>query len=201
MTIAQTAARFAAICTLLAVLAVASVCATGRAWAAQPTGGISAVSAPPPSAPPGTPSTEPTSPPAPTGAASLYRGRAIAPVDAPAAVQRVIAAANRIRTKPYIWGGGHGRWWDRGYDCSGAVSYALRGGEFLDSPLPSGPMERWGRPGPGRWISVYANAGHAYAVIAGLRWDTSGDSSGTGPRWHADMASPSGFVARHPPGY
>jgi hypothetical protein len=62
-------------------------------------------------------------------------------------------------------------------------------------------MERWGRPGPGRWISVYANAGHAYAVIAGLRWDTSGDSSGTGPRWHPDMASPSGFVARHPPGY
>ncbi|HEX4670242.1 MAG TPA: hypothetical protein VH275_09765 [Solirubrobacterales bacterium] len=201
MTIAQTAARFAAICTLLAVLAVASVCATGKAWAAQPTGGISAVSAPPPSAPPSTPSTDPTSPPAPTSAASLYRGRAIAPVDAPAAVKRVIAAANKIRTKPYIWGGGHGRWWDAGYDCSGAVSYALRGGDFLDSPLPSGPMERWGRPGPGRWITVYANAGHAYAVIAGLRWDTSGDSSGTGPRWHPDMASASGFVARHPPGY
>jgi cell wall-associated NlpC family hydrolase len=194
MPIAQRAARFAAICTLLAALAVASVCATGRAWA-QPYGGISAVSpepGPPPSAAP---------PSAPAGAAALVRGRAIAPLDAPAAVKRVIAAANRIRTKPYVWGGGHGRWWDRGYDCSGAVSYALRGGAFLDSPLPSGPMERWGSPGPGRWITVYANAGHAYAVIAGLRWDTSGNTRGSGPRWHADMASSAGFVARHPPGY
>jgi len=125
----------------------------------------------------------------------------MAPADAPPAVQRVIAAANKIRAKPYIWGGGHGRWWDRGYDCSGAVSYALHGGELIDSPLPSGSMERWGSPGPGRWITVYANGGHAYAVIAGLRWDTSGNTTGTGPRWHADMANASGFVARHPPGY
>ena len=88
----------------------------------------------------------------------------------------MIAAANQIRTKPYIWGGGHARWWDRGYDCSGSVSYALHGGEFLESPLPSGPMESWGLEGEGRWITVYANAGHAYAVIAGYRWDTSGDS-------------------------
>ncbi len=206
MTIARRAAWFAAVCTFLTALAVASVCATGRAWA-EPTGGISAVSAPPPAAPPSTPAPEsteadtPPTPTAPTGAASLFRGRAVAPVDAPAAVKGVIAAANKIRTKPYIWGGGHGRWWDRGYDCSGAVSYALRGGDFIDSPLPSGPMERWGSPGPGRWITVYANAGHAYAVIAGLRWDTSGNTSGTGPRWHPDMASASGFVARHPPGY
>ncbi len=189
MTTAHRAARFAAICTFLTALAVAAVCATGKAWA-QPRGGISAVT-PQPQAPAS----------GPPGAAGLLRGRAIAPADAPAAIQRVIAAANRIRTKPYVWGGGHGRWWDRGYDCSGAVSYALRGGGFLDSPLPSGPMERWGSPGPGRWITVYANAGHAYAVIAGLRWDTSGNSRGTGPRWHADMASSSGFVARHPPGY
>ena len=88
----------------------------------------------------------------------------------------MIAAANKIRTKPYIWGGGHARWWDRGYDCSGSVSFALHGGEFLESPLPSGPMEKWGLPGEGRWITVYANAGHAYAVIAGVRWDTSGDA-------------------------
>ncbi len=194
MTFAQRAARLAAICTLLTALAVATVCATGKAWA-QPYGGISAVS-PEPIPPP------PVAAPAdPTGAAALVRGRAIAPIDAPAAVKQVIAAANRIRTKPYIWGGGHGRWWDRGYDCSGAVSYALRGGAFLESPLPSGPMERWGSAGPGRWITVYANAGHAYAVIAGLRWDTAGNSSGTGPRWHSDMASSAGFVARHPPGY
>ena len=194
MTFAQTAARSAAICMFLAALAVASVCATGKAWA-QPYGGISAVSPEP--APP-TAETPATGPP---GAAALVGGRAIAPADAPAAVKQVIAAANRIRTKPYIWGGGHARWWDRGYDCSGAVSFALRGGAFLDSPLPSGPMERWGSAGAGRWITVYANAGHAYAVIAGLRWDTAGNTSGTGPRWHAEMASSAGFVARHPPGY
>jgi cell wall-associated NlpC family hydrolase len=194
MPIAQKAARFAAICTFLTALAVASVCATGKAWA-QPHGGISAISAEP------SPPTTEAPATAPAGAAALVGGRAIAPVDAPIAVKKVIVAANKIRTKPYIWGGGHGRWWDRGYDCSGAVSFALRGGAFLDSPLPSGPMERWGSPGVGRWITVYANAGHAYAVIAGLRWDTSGNTSGTGPRWHADMADSSGFVARHPPGY
>jgi cell wall-associated NlpC family hydrolase len=196
MTLARRAARFAAVCTFLTALAVATVCATGRAWA-QPSGGISAVSSMPaaPTAPSGQP---PLGPP---GTARLVRGKAIAPADAPAAVQRVIAAANRIRTKPYIWGGGHGRWWDRGYDCSGSVSYALHGGDLLDSPLPSGPMTRWGSPGGGRWITVYANAGHAYAVIAGLRWDTSGNVHGTGPRWHSDMADSRGFVARHPTGY
>ena len=194
MTIAKRAAWFAAVCTFLAALAVAAVCATGRAWA-QPYGGISAVS-PEPAAP-----AAPPPPSAPPGAAIVVRGRAIAPLDAPATVKRVIAAANRIRTKPYVWGGGHGRWWDGGYDCSGAVSYALHGGELLDSPLPSGPMESWGSPGPGRWVTVYANAGHAYAVIAGLRWDTAGNTSGTGPRWHTEMASNAGFVARHPPGY
>ncbi len=104
-------------------------------------------------------------------------------------------------TKPYIWGGGHGRWWDRGYDCSGSVSYALHGGEFLESPLPSGPMEHWGLEGEGRWITVYANAGHAYAEIAGYRWDTSGDASGTGPRWHEDLRDNVGYVARHPAGF
>lgn len=199
MTIAQRAARLAAICTFLAAVAVFSVCVTGKAWA-QPYGGISAISPPPPSeAAPGAPDTAAS--PAPPSNAALVGGRAIAPLDAPGAVKRVIAAANRIRTKPYVWGGGHGRWWDGGYDCSGAVSYALHGGELLDSPLPSGPMARWGKPGPGRWITIYANAGHAYAVIAGLRWDTSGNSSGTGPRWHADMANRAGFVARHPAGY
>jgi cell wall-associated NlpC family hydrolase len=200
MTTAHRAARFAAVCTFLTALAVASVCATGKAWAEAP-GGISAVSAEP-SAPPTAPSSgQAGAPSGQPGIARLVGGRAIAPLDAPPAVKRVIAAANRIRTKPYLWGGGHGRWWDRGYDCSGAVSYALRGGDFIDSPLPSGPMERWGSPGPGRWITVYANPGHAYAVVAGLRWDTSGNSRGTGPRWHAEMASSGGFVARHPPGY
>jgi hypothetical protein len=153
-------------------------------------GGLSAISA--------TPSPAPSAPP---GRALLVAGRALAPADAPAAVRQVIDAANRIRSKPYIWGGGHGRWWDRGYDCSGAVSYALHGGELLDRPLPSGPMTRWGSAGRGRWITVYANAGHAFAVIAGLRWDTAGNTHGTGPRWHTAMADSRGFVARHPPGY
>lgn len=191
------AARWILVCVLLALLAVAAVglLPGAKAWAASP-GGLSAVSstvAPTPSAP--------SVASAPPGRALLVGGRAVAPVDAPAAVKRVIAAANRIRTKPYVWGGGHGRWWDRGYDCSGAVSYALHGGELLDSPLPSGPMMRWGSPGRGRWITVYAHGGHAFAVIAGLRWDTSGNTRGTGPRWHADMASTRGFVARHPTGY
>jgi hypothetical protein len=131
----------------------------------------------------------------------LPNGMLIPPRSAPLQVQEVIAAANKIRTKPYVWGGGHARWWDRGYDCSGSVSYALHGGEFLESPLPSGPMEKWGLAGTGRWITVYANAGHAYAVIAGVRWDTSGDASGTGPRWHTDLRDNVGYIARHPEGF
>jgi hypothetical protein len=138
----------------------------------------------------------------PTAKARLLKsGQLIPPKSAPARVKAVIAAANRIRTKPYIWGGGHARWWDRGYDCSGSVSFALHGGKFLESPLPSGPMESWGLAGKGRWITVYANAGHAYAVIAGVRWDTAGDSSGTGPRWHEELLSNAGYVARHPAGF
>jgi hypothetical protein len=131
----------------------------------------------------------------------LPNGMLIPPQSAPARVKRVIWFADRIRTKPYVWGGGHGRWWDRGYDCSGSVSYALHGGEFIEDPLPSGPMERWGLAGEGRWITVYANGGHAYAVIAGYRWDTAGDAEGTGPRWHAELLGNEGFVARHPAGF
>jgi len=132
----------------------------------------------------------------------LDNGMLVPPKSAPARIKAVIAAANRIRTKPYIFGGGHARWWDRGYDCSGSVSFALHGGKFLESPLPSGPMERWGLEGEGRWITVYANSGHAYAVIAGYRWDTSGNTDGkTGPSWHEDLRDNVGFVARHPVGY
>jgi hypothetical protein len=134
---------------------------------------------------------------APAGKARLVDGKAIAPANAPARVKAVIAAANRIRNKPYVWGGGHGRWEDNGYDCSGSVSYALHGGNFLSSPMPSGPLESWGHRGRGRWISVYANSGHAYAVIAGLRWDTS-MTTGDGPGWSKQMRSSSGYVVRHP---
>jgi hypothetical protein len=132
----------------------------------------------------------------------LQNGMLVPPKSAPGRVKRVIAAANKIRSKPYIYGGGHGRWWDRGYDCSGSVSFALHGGKFLNSPLPSGSMTRWGLSGEGRWITVYANGGHAYAVIAGYRWDTSGDSGGeTGPRWHEEMRDNVGYTARHPAGF
>ncbi len=133
--------------------------------------------------------------------AALVGERAIAPLNAPLVVKRVIAAANRIRTTPYIWGGGHASWSSRGYDCSGSVSYALHGGGLLTSPLVSGSFATWGAPGPGRWITIYANAGHVYAVIAGLRWDTVGDTSGSGPRWHQEPPYPKGFVVRHPVGY
>ncbi|MBW8060244.1 MAG: hypothetical protein FVQ78_07920 [Solirubrobacterales bacterium] len=138
----------------------------------------------------------------PTAKAKLLpNGMVIPPKSAPHRVKAVIAAANRIRTKPYIWGGGHGRWWDRGYDCSGAVSYALRGGRFLTSPLPSGPLASWGKHGKGRWVTVYANGGHTYAVIAGLRWDTSGQARGSGPRWHDEMRSSRGYAVRRPAGF
>jgi hypothetical protein len=133
---------------------------------------------------------------------ALVGEKAIAPAGAPTVVKRVIAAANRIRRTPYVWGGGHARWWDRGYDCSGSVSYALHGGGLLEAPLVSGSFTTWGAPGPGSWITIYANRKHVYAVIAGLRWDTGGDAPGTtGPRWHAEPPYPKGFVIRHPVGY
>lgn len=122
---------------------------------------------------------------------------AVAPADAPQQVKDAIAAANQIVGKPYKYGGGHGSWQDSGYDCSGTVSYALHGAGLLDRPEASGDLESWGVRGKGAWITVYANGGHAYAVIAGLRLDTSGDRSGTGPRWHTDMRSGSGYVVRH----
>jgi cell wall-associated NlpC family hydrolase len=135
--------------------------------------------------------------------ARLVGSRAVAPANAPAAVKSVIAAANRIRTTPYIWGGGHASFRSSGYDCSGAVSYALHGGSLLTSPLTSGSFETWGEAGRGKWITIYANAAHAYMVIAGLRFDTAGDASESGPRWHPTTAAAAGgrFIVRHPVGY
>jgi hypothetical protein len=132
----------------------------------------------------------------------LKNGRAVPPANAPANVVAAIEAANRIRKKPYIYGGGHQSFDAKGYDCSGAVSYALNAAGMLTSPMPSGPLMRWGVPGKGRWISVYANGGHVYAVIAGLRWDTSSmGSGGNGPRWRATKRSPKSFTVRHYDGY
>jgi cell wall-associated NlpC family hydrolase len=132
--------------------------------------------------------------------AILLSGIALAPPDAPEAVQKVINNANMIVGRPYVWGGGHASFYSYGYDCSGSVSYALFGGGLIPEPLTSGALEGWGEPGPGKWITVYANAGHTFMEIAGLRWDTVGDARGTGPRWHLMPTDTSGFVARHPPG-
>jgi peptidoglycan hydrolase CwlO-like protein len=141
--------------------------------------------------------------PAPAGHATLAsNGDAIPPANAPLAVRGAIAAANQINDLPYVWGGGHGSFTSSGYDCSGAVSFALHGGGFLSSPLDSTGLEVWGEPGGGSWITVFANSGHAWALIAGLRWDTGGPGGGNGPRWSTVMRSDaSSFVARHPAGY
>jgi cell wall-associated NlpC family hydrolase len=145
--------------------------------------------------------TETTTAPAPTGTATLAPdGRtAIAPGDAPQPVKDAIAAANEITDKPYHYGGGHGRFRDSGYDCSGAVSYVLHGAGVLERPLPSGPLMRFGEAGEGDWITVYAHGGHAYVVVAGLRFDTSGRGE-KGPRWRSERRSPAGYTARHPAG-
>src|SRR5215217_1246829 len=138
---------------------------------------------------------------APAGRAVLSAdGRtAVAPADAPQPVKDAIAAANAITRKPYRYGGGHGSFADSGYDCSGAVSYALHGGGLLGRPLDSTGFMSWGARGRGKWITVYANSGHAYAIIAGLRFDTSGKGE-DGPRWRPESRSSRGFVARHPAG-
>jgi hypothetical protein len=134
--------------------------------------------------------------PAPASATLAADGRtAVAPGGAPAQVQAAIAAANRITRKPYRYGGGHARFRDSGYDCSGAVSYVLHGAGLLAAPLDSTGLSRWGSRGRGDWITVYANAGHAYVVIAGLRFDTSGRGE-HGPRWRTERRSPRGYVAR-----
>jgi peptidoglycan hydrolase CwlO-like protein len=121
------------------------------------------------------------------------------PAGAPPQVAQVIAAGNAIATLPYIWGGGHASFQASGYDCSGSVSYALAAAGLLSSPLDSTGFESWGEPGPGKWITVYANAGHAWMVVAGWRFDTVALAE-TGTRWSQTMASTAGFVARHPPG-
>jgi cell wall-associated NlpC family hydrolase len=121
------------------------------------------------------------------------------PPGAPAAVAQVIAAGNAIATLPYVWGGGHGSFHASGYDCSGSVSYALAAAGLLSSPLDSTGFESWGEPGPGKWITVYANAGHAFMVVAGWRFDTVALAEG-GTRWSQTMTSTAGFVARHPAG-
>jgi len=132
--------------------------------------------------------------------AKIKNGKAIPPIIAPEKVKRVIRAGNKIRKKPYLYGGGHGSFRSSGYDCSGSVSFALRGGNFVKAPMASGPYMSWGKRGKGDWITVYTHSGHAYLEVAGIRLDTSG-TGGAGPRWHKTKGDRSGFVARHPAGY
>ena len=138
--------------------------------------------------------------------ASVRTATTQAPVPAPSGgggggdvVARVVAAANQIASTPYVWGGGHGGA-SGGYDCSGSVSYALAAGGLLSGALDSTGFMSWGEPGPGRHITVYANAGHAFMIVDGRRFDTSALSGG-GTRWTNAGRSTAGFVARHPPGY
>jgi hypothetical protein len=126
-------------------------------------------------------------------------GMVQAPPGAPAAVREVIAAGNAIATLPYVYGGGHASFHADGYDCSGSVSYALAAAGLVTSPMASGGFESWGAPGPGRWITVYANAGHVWMEVAGWRFDTVALAEG-GTRWSRGGGEFSGYVVRHPPG-
>src|SRR4051795_3192293 len=156
----------------------------------------------------------------PHGKASLLpNGLAIAPTDAPPEVKAIIEAGNKIATMPYIYGGGHNaKFSGRGYDCSGSVSYALHGGGLLDAPLDSSSFMKWGDKGEGSWITIYTNPGHAYMVVAGLRFDTSmrtpiagaarkrahrthRSSSTSSSRWSTSMRSADGYKVRHPVGF
>ena len=121
------------------------------------------------------------------------------PLEAPEEVKQIIEAGNIIARTPYLWGGGHGKWLDTGYDCSGSVSFALAAAGLLNGPLASGPLMGWGEPGPGKWVTIYANNGHVFMEVAGVRFDTS-NSRVTGSRWSNTVRSNAGFVARHPAG-
>jgi cell wall-associated NlpC family hydrolase len=126
-------------------------------------------------------------------------GLAAVPSSAPHAVEAIIRAANAVALLPYVYGGGHARWEDSAYDCSASVSFALAAAGFLKGPLDSTSFMSWGKPGPGKWVTIFANHGHAWMIVAGLRFDTSGLRI-DGSRWTAETRSTSGFVLRHPPG-
>jgi len=134
-----------------------------------------------------------------TKAYALGNGVALPPLEAPEEVKQIIEAGNAIARKPYVWGGGHGKWLDTGYDCSGSVSFALAAAGLLNGPLASGPLMSWGQPGPGKWVTIYSSPGHVYMYVAGVRFDTS-NSRVTGSRWSNTTRSNAGFVARHPEG-
>jgi hypothetical protein len=129
--------------------------------------------------------------------------RAPRPNGLPVRIARAIAAGDRIAHLPYRYGGGHGSFQDSGYDCSGSFSYVLHGAGLLHTPLDSSQFMSWGAPGPGRWITVYANPGHAYMTIRTrrglLRYDTSGMNDGS--RWDGTLRPAGDYTVRHPVGY
>ena len=135
--------------------------------------------------------------------AELRRGVAYAPATAPLAVKQAIWAANQLWAKPYRWGGGHASFFDVGYDCSGTVSYALAAAGLIQIPMSSRELTQYGERGRGKWITIYARNGHAFAVIAGLRLDTTAWNSRSdreAPRWQTIYRPPNGFAIRHPAG-
>ncbi|HSI12476.1 MAG TPA: hypothetical protein VK961_10550 [Chthoniobacter sp.] len=135
------------------------------------------------------------------GNRAVLKGRvAYAPADAPQNIKVAIWATNTLANKPYVWGGGHGSFNDRGYDCSGTISFFLHHGGLLEQPTPSKAFQSYGESGPGKWVTIYARAGHVFAYICGLRLDTTGRKEGEGPRWRGDYREPRGFIARHPAG-
>jgi hypothetical protein len=189
---------------IICVLFTLALTAAPAAMAATGPGGTAYEDPTPTPSTPAATGAEDAQPTVPGTEAQIVNGLAAAPEAAPDAVKQAIWAANKIIGRPYRYGGGHGRGFvDRGYDCSGTVSVALHGADVLDSPLDSGSFMRWAAAGAGQWITVYTNPGHAYAVIAGLRLDTSsaGDPSGLkGPRWRPNLRSSRGFKVRHPVG-
>jgi cell wall-associated NlpC family hydrolase len=146
----------------------------------------------------------PASGPTVTGSSARFRsGMAEAPENAPAAVKRAIWAANQLRSKRYKFGGGHRSFTDNGYDCSGTISYILGGAGLITSPMSSSDLRGFGERGRGKWITIYARKGHTFAVIAGLRLDTTpldNSSDRFAPRWQTTPRLPYGFEARHPVG-
>jgi cell wall-associated NlpC family hydrolase len=138
--------------------------------------------------------------PVPGGQSISGTGALAIPANVPEVIQRVIAGANEITDFPYVFGGGHASFVDNAYDCSGSVSYALAAGGLLSSPETSGELESWGVPGPGRYITVWANAGHTYMYVDGVLYDTAGRSGVYASRWQVGAVDNSGFVERHWPG-
>jgi hypothetical protein len=191
---------------LVVLSLLASCVAPIGAFAAAPTGGSTFQSEPAPTPTPAVPA--PGAVPAPVAqpvvpgdrAVLLRDGTAAAPVAAPPQVQQAIWAANTIQGRPYRYGGGHASFLDQGYDCSGTVSFALNAAGLLKRARDSSGFMRYGASRPGRWITIYANPGHAYMVIAGLRLDTSsaGSAGGNGPRWRANGRPTAGYTVRHP---